>query len=392
MRPARIECVPRERVVEWPTAPRPKPLTRSAPLAIDDAGRRRARVALALALVLLALWVAQDFLAPLAWAGVIAVTIWPAYRRFTARMPGARTKVWAPLMFTLLVGIVLFIPVALALHQAAQESQAIAQYVTHVRQSGIPAPPWLAQLPLGEHATHWWSANLSNPRGVTALLGGEPDKESSATLSRALGVQALHRLFLFFIALAALFALLRDGAWIGNRVLDAADHLFGQPGERLASRTVETVQGTVNGTVAVAVMEGLLIGAAYVIAGVPNPLLFSLVTMAFAMVPLGAWVVFSAAALLLVLQGGSPLAAAGVFGFGAVVMLIGDIFVWPALVGSRARLPFLLALIGIFGGLQVFGLIGLFLGPMILAAFWAVWREWIGTAAAGSRVNSADRK
>jgi predicted PurR-regulated permease PerM len=361
---------------------------RRAPLAIDDAGRRRARVALALALVLLALWVAQDFLAPLAWAGVIAVTIWPAYRRFTARIPGPPSTVLAPLAFTLIVGIVVFIPVALALHQAAQESQAIAQYLTQVRQNGIPAPPWLAQLPLGEHATRWWNANLADPQGVTALLGGEP-KDSSATLSRALGAQALHRLFLFFIALAALFALLRDGAWIGNRVLDTADQLFGKPGERLASRTVETVQGTVNGTVAVAVMEGLLIGAAYVVAGVPNPLLFSVVTMAFAMVPLGAWVVFSAAALLLVLQGGSPLAAAGVFGFGAVVMLIGDMFVWPALVGSRARLPFLLALIGIFGGLQVFGLIGLFLGPMILAALWAVWREWIGTA--GSQARPADR-
>jgi predicted PurR-regulated permease PerM len=363
---------------------------RRAPLAIDDAGRRRARVALALALVLLSLWVAQDFLAPLAWAVVIALTIWPAYRRLTARMSGAHAKVLAPLLSTLAVGVVLFIPVALALHQAAQESEAIAQYLGQVRQNGIPVPPWLAHMPLGEHAARWWSANLSDPQGATALLGGEPDKDSGATLSRALGAQMAHRLFLFFVALTALFALLRDGAWIGNRVLDTADQLFGTPGERLASRTVETVQGTVNGTVVVAVAEGILIGAAYVIAGVPNPLLFALGTMAFATVPLGAWVVFSAAALLLVLQGGSVLAAAGLWGFGAVVMLIGDMFVWPALVGSRTRLPFLLALIGIFGGLQAFGLIGLFIGPMILAAFWAVWREWIGPAAAGAQ-RPADR-
>jgi predicted PurR-regulated permease PerM len=356
------------------------PDERQAPLAIDDAGRRRARVALALALVVLSLWVAQDFLAPLAWAVVIAVTIWPAYRRFTARMPGPRSKVLAPLAFTLLVGVVVFIPVALALHQAAQEGQAIAQYLAHVRKNGIPAPEWLAQLPLGAHGANWWRANLSDPQGATALLGGEPDKDGGATWSRALAAQAAHRLFLFVVALAALFALLRDGAWIGNRVLDTADHLFGKPGERLASRTVETVQGTVNGTVVVAVAEGILIGAAYVVAGVPNPLLFALVTMAFAMVPLGAWVVFSAAALLLVLQGGSVVAAAGVWAFGAVVMLIGDMVAWPALVGDRARFPFLLALIGIFGGLQTFGLIGLFLGPMILAALWAVWREWIGKA------------
>ena len=58
-------------------------------------------------------------------------------------------------------------------------------------------------------------------------------------------------------------------------------------------------------------------------------------------------------------------------------MLIGDAFIWPALVGSQGRMPFLVALIGIFGGLQTFGLIGLFLGPMILAALWIIWREWL---------------
>ena len=58
-------------------------------------------------------------------------------------------------------------------------------------------------------------------------------------------------------------------------------------------------------------------------------------------------------------------------------MLVGDMFVWPNLVGNQARLPFLAALIGIFGGLQTFGLIGLFIGPMILGALWIVWREWL---------------
>jgi predicted PurR-regulated permease PerM len=58
-------------------------------------------------------------------------------------------------------------------------------------------------------------------------------------------------------------------------------------------------------------------------------------------------------------------------------MLVGDHFIWPTLVGGGAHLPFLFALIGIFGGLQTFGLIGLFVGPAIMAALLTVWREWI---------------
>ncbi len=96
------------------------------------------------------------------------------------------------------------------------------------------------------------------------------------------------------------------------------------------------------------------------------------------MVPFGAWAGFTAATLVLLLQGGSLLVAAGLAGFCAAVLLIGDNFIQPALIGGSTRLPFLLVLIGILGGLKSFGLVGLFLGPVIMAALLTVWREWVG--------------
>jgi predicted PurR-regulated permease PerM len=160
--------------------------------------------------------------------------------------------------------------------------------------------------------------------------------------------------------------------------LDTADRILGDPGERLASKMVGAVRGTVNGTVLVAFAEGLLIGIAYLLAGVPSPVLFTLLTIAFAMVPFGAWAAFSIATVVLLISDGNLWPALGVFGWGAAIMLAGDHFVWPTLVGNAARLPFLVALIGIFGGLQVFGLIGLFVGPVIMAALLTIWREWLG--------------
>src|SRR5215203_730363 len=336
--------------------------------ALPDNHRARAttRIALAIGLIVLALWVAWDFLAPLAWAVVIALTVWPAYRRYSARLAGGPSNVLAPLSFTILVGLVLFVPVGLAIHQAALEAQTLAQSLAHVRQNGIAVPGWLADTPLGEYGVRWWTANLSDPRTINELFGGSLE-QSQATWTRTLGGQLLQRSFSFFIALISLFVVLQNGAWFGNRVLDTADRLLGDPGERLASKMVETVRGTVNGTVIVAMAEGVIIGAAYVVAGVPSPLIFALLTVAFAMIPFGAWIVFTTAALLLAVQGGSVFAATGVFFFGAVVMVIGDTFVWPTLVGNQARLPFLAALIGIFGGLQTFGWIGVFIGPMLLA-------------------------
>jgi hypothetical protein len=90
------------------------------------------------------------------------------------------------------------------------------------------------------------------------------------------------------------------------------------------------------------------------------------------------WVALVTAALILPLHGGTLLAAARLFGFGAAILLIGENFIQPALIGGAARLRFLLVLIGIFGEMQSFGMVGLFLGPVIMAALLTIWREWIG--------------
>src|SRR6195256_2534168 len=355
----------------------PRPPEKAA-LPIDSRAQLATRTAFAILLVLLALWVASDFLSAMVWAAVIAITTWPVYIRFATLISDDRSPVLAPLLFTLLTVLVLVVPIILTVHQITQGSDAFVLWVTKLRQDGIRVPGWVAQLPIaGEYLDGWWQANLSNPRAVVEWLRGV-NMENVTAWTSALGGELLHRLFLFLITLMALFLVFREGAWLGDRVLDTIDRLLGDPGERLASKVADAIRGMVNGTVAVAVAEAAIIGIGFVLAGVPHPLLFAVVTMAFAMLPFGAWAAFTAAALVLLFHGGSLLAAAVVFSFGATVMLIGDNFVQPALVGGRARLPFLLALIGIFGGLRTFGLIGLFLGPVIMTALLTVLREWVG--------------
>jgi predicted PurR-regulated permease PerM len=349
----------------------------SSALPVDRPARRVARTVFAILLVGLALWIAKDFLTPVAWAVVIAVTTWPLYTRFRGLISEQRSAVLAPLLFTLLVAIVIVVPLLLPLHKANQESDTILHWITQLRDHGMPAPAWLADFPVaGQQLAEWWNANLSSPQAAQEWLG-RTNMDTVTAWTRTLGGEFLHRLFHFFIMLLTLFFLLRDGAWVAARVLDTADRLLGDPGERLVSKMIEAVRGTVTGTVVVAAVEGVIIGAAYVVAGVPAPFLFAFLTAAFAMLPLGAWVAFTAASLVLLVQGGSGLAAAGVFGWGALVMFIGDHFFWPTLVGGAARLPFLFALIGIFGGMQVFGLLGLFVGPVIMAAVLIVWRDWL---------------
>jgi predicted PurR-regulated permease PerM len=363
-------------------------LAEKATLLIHPRTRAVTRTAFAILLVLLALWVASDLLPALTWAAVIAIAVWPIYSRFAMLIAGGRAPTVTALLFTLVTGLVLVVPVVLTVHQIAQGSEAFGRWVSQLRANGLQVPSWVAQLPIaGEYLDRWWQANLSNPGAMVEWLRGI-NIESITAWTGALGGALMHRVFLFVVTLIALFPMLRDGAWLADRALATADLLLGGPGERLASKVADAIRGTVNGIVAVAVVNGTVIGVAYVLAGVPHPLLFAVLTMAFAVVPFGAWIAFTTATLVLLLHGGTLWAAAGLFGFCATMMLIGDNFIQPAFIRGTTRLPFLLVLIGILGGLKSFGLVGLFLGPVVMAALLTVWRDWIGIGARADPASS----
>jgi len=107
---------------------------------------------------------------------------------------------------------------------------------------------------------------------------------------------------------------------------------------------------------------------------VSHAVLFAFATALLATVPFGATMMFVIACLTLVIQSRIAVAVL-LFLFASIVVFVADHFVRPALIGASTRLPFLWVLLGIFGGLETFGLIGLFVGPAIMAAVIAIWRE-----------------
>jgi predicted PurR-regulated permease PerM len=337
--------------------------------------RRYARLVVAVATPLFALWTAGDYLVAVLWALLFAVAAWPLYRRFP--LPRSGPRVLAPALFTALLAVAVLGPFLLVAIEVGRESQTVVTWIERAQQSGIPAPDWLAGIPLlGRYAEAQWQARLGSPEEAKALLDGL-DRGALAGWSGALGGEVGERLLLLFVACIALFSFLRDGEALAERATAYLGRAFGRPGESFAGDLVGAVRGVVVGTILVALGEGLLIGIGYAVAGVPHAVLFGVLTAACAMLPLGAWLAFTAAALTLLATGGGVWPAAGVFGWGAAVMLVGDNFVQPALIGGAVELPVLWALVGILGGLATFGLIGLFLGPIIMAMARIMWLEWL---------------
>lgn len=332
---------------------------------------------LVLLLTLIGLWIARSFVLQLAWAVTMSVALWPLYRRLAPARTANRRPVLAPLALTLAFGLVLMLPLVMVAVEAARDSELALQWVTVAQKQGVPPPAWLPGIPLvGARATAWWQANLADPRGAANLLG-QVDAGALARWTGAVAAQVASRSMFFLVTLLALFLILRDGERLAGNAVGTARRFYGEFGERFTLKLGDAVRGAVNGTVLIAIGEGTLIGLGYAVAGVPRAMLFTLATIAVAMLPFGAWVAFGIASLVLIAQG-QAVAAIALFAFGAAVMLIGDNFVQPALIGNAIELPFLWTFVATFGGLESFGLVGLFVGPALMAALFLAWKEWLG--------------
>lgn len=339
-------------------------------------GQRLGRALLAAAVVLAGLWVLHTFLAALVWAAIFAIALWPLYQRLEIAAAG-RGRVALPLALTLVVGLVFVVPVAFAAFELARATHLVVGIVEEARRTGIAVPDWISGLPLaGRPLAGWWRTHLSDPASAAALLG-----RVNAFLgesARHYGGEVVHRLVLFAFTLLTLFFLFRDGPALGGQLLALSRKALGPHGEEVGYHMISAVHGTVNGLVLVGLGEGVVLGIVYALLGLPHAVAIAALTGILAVIPFGAPVIFGAAALYLIAQ--SQIAAAAiVLGAGFAVTFIADHFVRPVLIGGATRLPFLLVLLGILGGLEALGLLGLFVGPAIMAAFVSLWREWTGT-------------
>jgi predicted PurR-regulated permease PerM len=330
-----------------------------------------ARLAFGAAVVLLALWTFAQYLPALGWAGVIAIATWPFYKRMRAK---AGHGAWAgalPGVFAVVIGLVIVVPIIEAGLFLGREAHAAALWLEETRKNGLAVPAGLENLKLvGPYIASWWRDNLSDPQNLAGLVRSV----NKIAVSERVGVAASRRVVVFVFTILALFFIYRDGDSLAASLGRLSERTFGPRGRAIGERIVVSVHGTVDGLVLVGLGEGLLLTIAYYFVGVPQLLLMGVATAIGCIIPFGAFVMFSLASLLLIYKG-AIFSALFIFAFGLVVLTAADHVVRPYVIGSATQLPFLFVLIGILGGVEAFGMLGLFLGPAIMAVLVDLWRE-----------------
>lgn len=335
----------------------------------------RARWIAASLLFGLGVFTLHSFWLPMAWSVVLSITLWPLYdllgRKLDCKGKGALIPA---LLMTLVLALVIYGPVTYGLLRVLREMQSLTGLLHQAQRQGIPAPLWLSAVPLaGEYLLQLWDHWLKTPEAIRemthSLLAG-----SLPAHTRYLASYIVHRFATSFFMLLAFFFILLHGQMLQRQVVKHADQLFGINGGRYARHAASAVRATVNGIVLVALGQGIALGFGYWVVGFDHAALLGIATGIVALIPFAAKLFTFGAACVLISQGSLGLGV-GFFLCGLLVVLLADNYVKPRLIGNQVQLPFLWTLLGILGGIETFGLLGLFLGPTIMAVLMSVWRD-----------------
>lgn len=341
---------------------------------MNENHRELISISLTIAILALTVFIIHRFIPSIVWAGIIVIATYPLYKpwnRYFGKHPN-----FSAFCFTCVLALILLLPLSWLVTILVKELQYFINYLQVINQQGGKAPSFLQQLPfVGPELTSYWDRHLGQPGNVRTLLS---DLHVSLTPAsyyiKQIGSNIAHRGFQLGFTILTLFFFYRDGENLLGQINRIGEYCLGKRWFRYSNRLPLALRGTVNGTILVGLSVGVLMGLCYFLLGFPAPTLTGFITAFAAMIPFLVPVVFAVVALVL-LANGSLIAAIVVIAWGTLVMFVADHFVKPVLIGGAIELPFLAVLFGILGGLETLGLLGLFIGPIIMVLFITLWQE-----------------
>ncbi len=325
-------------------------------------------------LLVLSYAVLQPFIVPVAWAGIIAYATWPLYRRLRASM--RRYPTLAALLMTLMLTAALVLPALwLASLLRTELGTAISTVTGAIRAGTLALPDFIRNLP--------WAGDAL--QRLLEQLTGDPENfgtqmntwvrqglDQAVALIGDVGRNAAKLGF----ALITVFFFYRDGDKVLRQVQKVLRRFLGERVDGYLVAVGSMTKAVVWGLVATALAQGVVAGLGYWWAGVAAPILLSAVTALIAMIPFGTPFAWGSIGIWLLISG-DTVGGIGLLLWGALVVSWVDNLVRPLVISNATRIPFVLVMFGVLGGLAAFGLVGLFLGPVVLAVLMAVWREWM---------------
>ncbi len=331
-------------------------------------------------LIVASFWVVRPFLISFVWATTIVVSTWPILLRVQA-IAWQRRGIAVAFM-TLMLLLILIVPFTLAIATVLGHADEITDWFKSLGTFSVPpAPVWLKSIPLVGNtlARHWQEYTVMRPEELSARVAPYAGKAMYWFAAQAGGFGAMVLTFLLTVIISAILYVHGETAAAGVRAF--ARRLAGQKGDEAALLAAKAVRGVALGVVVTAIIQATLGGIGLAITGVPAAVLLTAVMFILCIAQLGPALVLVPAIIWLFWKG-EPL-------WGTILILwsipvgILDNILRPILIKKGADLPLLLIFTGVIGGLIAFGIVGLFVGPVVLAVAYVLLEAWVSEADAG---------
>ena len=316
--------------------------------------------------------IVQPLWQPLLWAILLGALLAPLNSRLAVRL-GGRPKL-ASTITTIGVVLLLLLPIIAIGGAVASEA---AQLLKRIDTSSLSAASLdLSQVPVLAAPLRWLDSTAGvslNQIQAWVVTAAKHLLEIVASSGGSVFLGAIGTIVSFILMLFVLFFVLRDGPRFAARtvrMLPIEPALRG----KLWRHLIEVTRAVFMGIGLTALVQGILLGIGFAIAGVPSALVFGVLGMLFALVPMVGTAIVWIPAVLWLLAQGQPYFALFMLVWGVIVVGGVDNFLRPMLISGRAEVPTLAVFIGVMGGLSAFGFIGLFLGPIVLGLVVALLR------------------
>jgi predicted PurR-regulated permease PerM len=320
------------------------------------------RVLVGLGLLAATLLLLRPFVVPAVWAAIAAYASWPLYER-ARRWTGRPTLV--AVTFTLLFVVGVALPIGWILLALGTEATHTAAWIQDWVAQGAPLPAWVESRPwLADRIAELRQSPLFGPTAAGEWMARYGSVVSSQLVSLTSGVA--RNVFDFAITVALLFVLYLDGEKVGAHARRVVPLLVGSGDLQLVDTVGGIVRAVVFGMLGTALAQGILAGIGFGVFGVPSPVFLGFATAVASLIPAGPALVWIGASVWLWLQG-SIASAIGMALWGALLVSTIDNFLRPILISGPTRIPFVLVFFGVLGGLASLGLLGMFVGPVLLA-------------------------
>jgi len=319
-------------------------------------------------------WIVRPFLVALTWAGMIAVATWPLLLHAQSWLGGRRALAVALLTIALL--LILVVPLYLGIATIVENANRIANWSKSLATLAVPQPPaWVEGLPVvgAKLAERWQELAAAGPEQLAARISPHARAFALWFVGQVGGIGMLLVQFLLTVAIAAI--LYANGEAAARGADQFARRLAGPQGVNAVHLAGQAIRGVALGVVVTAIAQSTAAGIGLAVVGVPFAAILTAVIFVLCIAQLGPGLVLIPAVIWVYSTRGA------VWGTGFLVWAIFcgtfDSFLRPMLIKQGADLPLLLIFAGVIGGLIAFGVIGLFIGPVLLAVTYTLLVDWV---------------